>query len=513
MQKFITYFLIIMLVLVGFISCENDDGFKNSQHQNEINLKTVRPTDAAKAFKEANSKKSGQSWITPYFQYNDSIGLNNSSAQITVTPVITSVTNAYSRLFSIEINGNLESVLYHMIPNDQSSPNSFWGKVVITDLSGDMLSAFDVEDNLYTGYYDIMNHPETINILEKANNKLNKNGDGGDAGNNDDNVDDPCDGCAWQDELGAVTVTAPGMTEDEVEIIIIFVPEITPDDGQGGVTPIPDYTPQSPSAPAGGTNESCPPGQIKDENGDCVDPPEEEEVECDEENGYYPDEDGNCVKDPCAEINNLIADSAYKAKLAELNTPGNTNNSDEQGYGQTISNGPIQLSTSNNGHSVSYAGLDLNNMLGFVHTHPCGQEDTGTGSSTTLVGSIPMPSPTDIWTFRRLLSRALENGRNLQDIYMTVINCNGIFDLKYTGDGNNLANFNMDEDNYRSYFDKNDNPVVAFEKYLDEVVNMNGKNGFELYEYVEDEATNEYEAIRKELNSDGDDIVSINNCN
>jgi len=52
-----------------------------------------------------------------------------------------------------------------------------------------------------------------------------------------------------------------------------------------------------PSAPAGGTNESCPPGQIEDENGDCVDPPEEEEVECDP--GYTPDKDGNCKKIPC----------------------------------------------------------------------------------------------------------------------------------------------------------------------------------------------------------------------
>lgn len=343
-----------MLVVVGFIGCEMDDGFKNSQHQNKINLKTVNPTDAAKAFKEANSKKSEQSWITPYFQYNDSIGLNNSSAQITVTPVITSVTNAYSRLFSIEINGNLESVLYHMIPNDQSSPTSFWGKVVITDLSGDMLSAFDVEDNLYTGYYDIINHPETINILEKANNKLNKNGEGdggGDEGNNNDNVDDPCDGCAWQDELGAVTVTAPGMTENEVEIIIIFLPEIYPNHGQdGGVSTIPDNTPQSPSTPAGGTNnESCPPGQIKDDNGDCVDPPEEEEVECDP--GYTPDKDGNCKKIPCE--GNPVA----SVEIAPQNVSGTLGGM----FGCNRYGGTCNGS---GGRNKNHAGIDIKNPHG-----------------------------------------------------------------------------------------------------------------------------------------------------
>jgi len=37
----------------------------------------------------------------------------------------------------------------------------------------------------------------------------------------------------------------------------------------------------------------------------------------------------------------------------------------------------------------------------------------------------------------------------------------------------------MNEDTYLSYFEDEDNPVLAFKKYLDEVVNENG-NGFEL---------------------------------
>jgi hypothetical protein len=514
MQKLIKYILILMLVLVGFISCEKDDTVKPQENELKLDLKTVSPMDVAKTFEGGNKRRSEQSWITPYFEYNHSIPFTNTDAQITVTPVITSVSNAYSRLFSIEINGSLESVVYHMIPSKQSSPNSFWGKAIITDLSGDLLSAFDVEDNLYTGYYDIVNHPETINILE-TNSRLSQINGGGDdsssgSGSNNDNSDNPCDDCAMEFNLDEVVVNAPGNGGLSTGIIILFVPELFPnDDEDGGISPIPDSAPWEPTASAGNTNSnSCPRGKIKDDNEDCVDPPEG----CDELNGYYYNEIGDCVKDPCAEINVLLDDSAYKAKLAELNTQGNTNNANEKGYGYHKDNGFLQLQTASDGHSVSYAGFDLNKITGFVHTHPCGQVDIGTGSSTTLVSSIPMPSPTDILAFRRLLSRALEKRRHLQDIYMTVISCHGIFDLKYPGDGSNLRNWNMNEDDYIDYFKDEDNPVLAFKKYLDEVVNQHG-NGFELYEYVKDETTNEYEAIQKEVNSDADEIVSINDCN
>lgn len=309
MQKLIKYILILMLVLVAFISCEKDDGIKSQENELKLDLKTVSPMDVATAFKMSSSNKSTQPWITPYFQFNDSIGLTNSSAQITVTPVITSVSNTYSRMFSIEVNGNIESVLYHMIPNDLSTYASFWGKVVVSDLNGNIRAAFDVEDNLYTSYYDLLNYPETINILQDPKNNSNKS-NGGVDGNNNDNGDDPCDGCAWQEELEEVTVTAPPNEGLSTGIIILFVPELFPNDEEdGGVTTIPNTEPTEPTAPAGGTNEnSCPPGQIKDDNGNCVDPPEEcpdENMIRDENNicvcksGYAKDINGKCKKIPC----------------------------------------------------------------------------------------------------------------------------------------------------------------------------------------------------------------------
>ena len=503
MSKNIKVTLVLMLVLVGFISCEKDDGLKDTQDQSLFNLKTVNPKDAESAFLSKYNNKSTQSWITPYFQYNDSIGLNNSDAQITVTPVTTGFSNSYSRMFSIEINGNIESVLYHMIPNDISSQNSFWGQAVLTDLSGNVRAAFDVEDNLYTSYYDFINHTETVNVLQNSNKSQNK------AGNDDDSClieGDEESMVICDDE---VVVTAPPNEGLSTGIIVIFVPEFFPNDGQdGGASPIPDSAPTEPTAPAGNTKQDgcTEPGKIKDDNGNCVDPPE-----CPD--GYDFDEDGNCVKDPCAEINSLLSDSAYKAKLAELNTGSNTNNAHEKGYGHGVGGLMTLLDTANDGHSISYGCVNLNLTIGFVHTHPCGANDIGVGV-TTLVSSIPMPSPADINAFKRLLIRADDYGRNIQDVYMTVISCHGIFDLKYSGTRDNIRNWNMDIDLYKKYFKKNKKkPILAFKKYLNEVVNINGYNGFELYKYVKDETTNEYEAIRLDFKNNESGIDPVNDCN
>ena len=189
----IKLFLLIMLFSIGFTSCEKDNQFKPSVSENSLNLQTVHPKDVAeafKAFKAANLNKSGQSsWITPYFQYNDSISIDNANAHITVTPVTTSLNNAYSRLFSVEINGNIKSVVYHMIPDSVSTPGSFWGKAIITNLSGDIIDALIIEDNYYTGYYDIANHPTTINIAAGLGSLQKTGGGGDDGGNNNDNGD------------------------------------------------------------------------------------------------------------------------------------------------------------------------------------------------------------------------------------------------------------------------------------------------------------------------------------
>ncbi|MBZ9652204.1 hypothetical protein [Psychroflexus montanilacus] len=249
---------------------------------------------------------------------------------------------------------------------------------------------------------------------------------------------------------------------------------------------------------------------IKDNIGNCVEPPEDEEVECPP--GYNKNEEGRCVQDPCEDIEELLENANYTAILNDLNTSGNTYYTKEKGFGLTLNDNPVELQSSNNGHSVSFTGIDLNNIIGFIHTHPCGETEIGIGNTSIIQKSIPMPSPKDIYVFRRLLTYADDNGRNMKDIYMTVISCHGIFDIKYSGTGEDIRNWNMSIDLYKSYFEKNDDPVLAFKKYLDKIVNKNG-NGFELYEYKKNETTGKYESSRQDFNDDETDVESINNCN
>jgi len=138
--------------------------------------------------------------------------------------------------------------------------------------------------------------------------------------------------------------------------------------------------------------------------------------------------------------NNMYFNSKYKSVLHELYIPMNIYNTDEAGFAYHIDYGFLKLSSAKSGHSLSFAGMDLNNILNFIHTHPCGKENIGFGYSKRYKESVPMPSPKDVNVFKRLLIRAKVNNRKLENVFMTVVSCKGIFDLKYSGNGENLKN-------------------------------------------------------------------------
>ena len=300
MYKKIRFILIIMGFSMFFISCEKDDTIVEKQNENFLDLKTVSSKDVAKAYKSSQLTKNTQNWITPYFEYNDSISVNNSNAYITVTPAITSIPNTYSRMFSINIDGEIKTVVYNMFPNDQSTPSGFYGSLIITELNGDILSAFEVENNLYTTYYHVKGSGVDKSILELVN----KNGGG---------PDDEADDCVDEnnEELwvlcGDEVIVEGDPPEDSGTVIIIFVPVlIEGDDGGGGGIPPP--TPGEPSAPATDTNQdNCPPEQVKDDNGNCVEPEEpcpslkvrNNDDICECPDGFAEDKDGNCKEKPC----------------------------------------------------------------------------------------------------------------------------------------------------------------------------------------------------------------------
>jgi len=294
---------------ICFISCQKDDALQDAQNENHLDLKSVSSKDVAQYYNSfSRNAKSNQTWLTPYFEYNDSINIINSNAKITATPAITDIPNAYSRLFSLNIDGELKTVVYHMFPNDQATSSSFYGGIMITNLSGKVLSAFEVENNLYTKYYDVAASNLDLNIL----NLQSKSGGC---------PDDPdCFDGGMLDEV--VVVADP--PEETVGITIIFVPEFEEEDGDGGGGTIPPSTPSEPSAPANDTNEdACPPGKVKDENGNCVEPDTCPGIKvknssdvCVCPNGFVEDINGKCVEIPCDK------DPVKNPKVAKQNLSG-----------------------------------------------------------------------------------------------------------------------------------------------------------------------------------------------
>ena len=310
MQKHLKPFSFIMVCLLLIVSCQEPDGIDKLQDEATMSLRTVDAKEVSIDFKKKNQNKSAN-WITPYFQFTDSIPLINSNAQITVTPVITTLPDAYSRLFSIEIDGNLETVVYHMFANDQSTDFSFWGRAVITDVNGEVLSAWDIEDNIFTNYYDFTGVQNPINILNYSASTTNKNGGDSPGEGNDGPCVESSDPDDWVICGPEVTITAPGSGGLSAGIKIIYHPEFTlgDDESIGGSTNPSDTIDDDPAAEAGSLNQNgCPPGQIKDDNDNCIDAPEpcpdinmirNNDNVCECKSGFTKDKNGKCVQKPC----------------------------------------------------------------------------------------------------------------------------------------------------------------------------------------------------------------------
>ncbi len=285
--------------------------------------------------------------------------------------------------------------------------------------------------------------------------------------------------------------------------MVFNVPHLQ-DEGDGGASPVQD-SPEIGGGSGQDTNQdACQPGQIKDDNDNCIDPPEEEE--CPE--GFKKNAKGKCVTDICDEINAQLNDEDYTNKLDELIE--SVNPTDEIGYAFDISIGEyVSMQTNSNMYynSVSTKGLNLNYIVGYVHSHTCNPSSGGYAEFTAQV-----PSPKDIKAFLVLLNRASLAGRSLQDVFLTVVSCSeGITTLKYTGTQSDInQGFSSGRRTYIRYIEEyKGNENLALMKYLEEVVKM---PGIEVVKYsLNDDGI--LEANTLQINESSNGVNTINNCN
>tara|TARA_R110002020_G_scaffold390758_1_gene601215 strand:+ start:168 stop:641 length:474 start_codon:yes stop_codon:yes gene_type:complete len=144
---------VILLVCISFLlfqSCEKDD--TSAQLQLELNeIKTVSPENAIdylNSFKKSKSK-SLKNYLVAIGDTVSMENITNSSEKLAVIPVKTIHGNLKSRILLLEIEGKVKSVVFSTKTYDRSTKNSFSGEILITDLEGNFIDAFEIiEDNI-----------------------------------------------------------------------------------------------------------------------------------------------------------------------------------------------------------------------------------------------------------------------------------------------------------------------------------------------------------------------------
>ncbi|MFH6988892.1 hypothetical protein ACHRVW_14210 [Flavobacterium collinsii] len=143
----------VFFTLVLFYSCNHDENVhteKVSENKNEDNLKSVPVTESVAFLKDFQQQQSTQKNanfnLTIDFKSIEQIDITDTDAKLTVVKAETGLDNVDSSILQIRINGELQTVLFNLIPEEGFSNKKtgkvierygeFTGAVVISDLRG-----------------------------------------------------------------------------------------------------------------------------------------------------------------------------------------------------------------------------------------------------------------------------------------------------------------------------------------------------------------------------------------
>ncbi|WP_418639610.1 hypothetical protein [Winogradskyella sp.] len=282
-----TGFLFSLIFLLAF-SCQKEAFDSQSQ------IKTVSNTEALDYFntRAEQQRNSSEPYVMVYTDYILNQDIINSDEVITVLPAVTAKGNSYSRVLMLNISGTIEAVVYSMFSDNGFSTENFFGEVLITDLDGNFLNGYSVENGLLT-----------VQFVENSNNSSY-------AARGEDCPSCPFNDCSLCDSFDEVVITST----TQIPIYNIYVYQFS-NIGDGSE----DYTLQVPtvggtgggSGSSGLNTNACANGYILNDEGNCVLPEIEcvegfvlngygecisEDFECAE--GFRLNEDGECVENP-----------------------------------------------------------------------------------------------------------------------------------------------------------------------------------------------------------------------
>ena len=159
-----------------FWNCEKNEILEELNLQ-ESELKTVPIENSMSFFKTINNNTLSKSvakgnndiGLKIDIESLEQVALTNTDAKLTIANASTKIENIETQILQIEIDGELQTVLFHHVPenntaerttSNRSSSSYFSGSVYTTNLSGMVLSGFKINNgnvlgsfNIFTGSY------------------------------------------------------------------------------------------------------------------------------------------------------------------------------------------------------------------------------------------------------------------------------------------------------------------------------------------------------------------------
>ena len=145
---------------LGFIvpfllwNCESEN--VNSLKEQQNTVETVSINEAIGFFiietTSKTTKTTKKDYVIPYLTYISQEAIINSPALLTVIPATTKHKNHYSRILLLKINNKIQSLVFSMHASVTDSPY-FSGEIMITDLQGEFLNGYRVENGRFVSQF------------------------------------------------------------------------------------------------------------------------------------------------------------------------------------------------------------------------------------------------------------------------------------------------------------------------------------------------------------------------
>lgn len=176
MKKFSQIFIKISLILITSLflfNCSNesidDNVTMNKLDSESNNLKTVPLENSLNFLKKLNNDRltnrrliSNDIGLKIDVESLEQVDITNTDAKLNIASATTKFEGVETEFLQIEINGELQTILFHHIPEKNITMNgkmliddkNFTGGVYSTDLDGRVLSGFSINKGIISGSYN-----------------------------------------------------------------------------------------------------------------------------------------------------------------------------------------------------------------------------------------------------------------------------------------------------------------------------------------------------------------------